>query len=50
MLDEDDYCDECGDWECPGHLPCSDCGGDICPECDGCDCPVSPCPGSDNHH
>ncbi|MFI5616711.1 hypothetical protein [Streptomyces sp. NPDC051567] len=37
------YCDECADYDCPGHSLCEDCDGDICTECGGC--PDNPCPG-----
>jgi hypothetical protein len=38
---DDEYCDECGDYGCPGHFLCDECSGDICNECNGCDCPGS---------
>ncbi|MFF6808867.1 hypothetical protein ACFZAG_03075 [Streptomyces sp. NPDC012403] len=48
MFDDEPYCDECTSYGCPGHFLCDQCSGDICNECNGCDCPDSPCPGI--HH
>ncbi|GGK65705.1 hypothetical protein [Streptomyces flaveus] len=51
MFDEDEqYCDECADYGCPGHEMCDECSGDICNECGGCDCPESICPGYLAHY
>ncbi|MFJ7229701.1 hypothetical protein ACIQVF_09170 [Streptomyces tendae] len=50
MFDEDQYCDDCAAYGCPGHEMCDECSGDICTECGGCDCPDSPCPGYTAHY
>lgn len=49
MFDEEQYCDDCADYGCPGHDMCDECGGDICNECGGCDCPDSYCTGYAAH-
>ena len=49
MFYDEQYCDECGDYGCPGHFLCDECSGDICNECSGCDCPDSYCPGPIAH-
>ncbi|MGG2465618.1 hypothetical protein ACO0M4_38640 [Streptomyces sp. RGM 3693] len=46
----DEYCDECADYGCPGHELCDRCDGDICNECQGCDCPENTCPGYIAHY
>ncbi|MEU0390011.1 hypothetical protein [Streptomyces chartreusis] len=50
MFDDEQYCDDCADYGCPGHQMCDECSGDICNECGGCDCPDSPCPGYIAHY
>lgn len=49
-MDDEIYCDDCGDYGCPGHELCNECDGDICNECGGCSCPDSPCPGYAAHY
>ncbi|WP_164737840.1 hypothetical protein [Streptomyces luteoverticillatus] len=49
-MSNDLYCDECADYDCPGHEQCDDCSSDICNVCDGCYCPDSPCPGYVAHY
>ncbi|WP_200948485.1 MULTISPECIES: hypothetical protein [unclassified Kitasatospora] len=45
------YCDECASEHCTDpHENCEECGGDICGECCGCDCPDAECPGYVAHH
>ncbi|MGW7354212.1 hypothetical protein [Streptomyces sp. NPDC054784] len=48
-MNEDDYCDECVTFGCRGHELCDTCAGEICHECDGCDCPNTACPGYPAH-
>ncbi|MEV6016360.1 hypothetical protein [Streptomyces sp. NPDC051997] len=49
MLDNEPYCDQCADHGCSGHELCDHCSGDICNECNGCDCPDTFCPGPAAH-
>ncbi|WP_199924488.1 hypothetical protein [Streptomyces sp. WM6386] len=50
MFDDEQYCDDCADYGCPGHRLCDECSDDVCNECGGCDCPDTYCPGSIAHY
>jgi hypothetical protein len=41
VFNDEQYCDDCGDYGC---------SGDICNECGGCDCPEAACPGYVAHY
>ncbi|WP_198939629.1 hypothetical protein [Streptomyces sp. MJM1172] len=47
---DDSYCDECCQYNCPGHHWCDDCDAEECQECQGCDCPGYECPGAAAHN